>query len=425
MNTRKYHSLTQWGLLMLAWLSVCAVTAGAEPEAAPSLSSRTPKRFLLVVETSSAMKRSSANAATVVRDLLTSRVRGQADKGDTLGVWTYNERLYTGRLPLQQWSPQTHQALVSNTVSFVRAQKFEKQPVFAQVLPVLNQLVADSKILIVIIVGSGAGTIQGTPFDSEIEKTFAAWREQQERKRMPLVTVLTAWGGKLTRFSVTPGQWPVEVPPLPVKREVAAAPPPPKSTPPVAKAAPLIISGKKTRRAEAAPITNALPGSQSSASANVPVVAPSSGAPVAPAATAVAFEPAPIPRPVTIDPQPAAGSAQVSTPAVAATNPVAAAVISTSPAVAVQPKAAESGPPIARAGETPAPSARAPMQTGDPAPPVAAAVPPASARGYYWVGGGALLLAAAAAGWFWLWRRRAGTAHTSLITNSIDHEPKH
>src|SRR5215472_13613637 len=64
-------------------------------------------RYLLVVETSNAMRRRADAMAQSVRDLFASAVASQARRGDSLGVWTFNEDVYTGLLPLQQLSPET------------------------------------------------------------------------------------------------------------------------------------------------------------------------------------------------------------------------------------------------------------------------------------------------------------------------------
>src|SRR5690348_16222663 len=61
-------------------------------------------RFLIIVETSRAMQRRSQAMTRAVRDLLTSGLSGQARRGDSIGVWTFNEELYAGLLPVQQWS---------------------------------------------------------------------------------------------------------------------------------------------------------------------------------------------------------------------------------------------------------------------------------------------------------------------------------
>src|SRR5262245_56667807 len=96
-------------------------------------------RFLLIVETSRPMTRRSAATSKTVASLLYSGFSHQIKQGDTLGVWTYNQQLYAGRMPLQRWSTPLQHEIVSDTLDFFKGQKYEKQPVFSSVRPALDK----------------------------------------------------------------------------------------------------------------------------------------------------------------------------------------------------------------------------------------------------------------------------------------------
>ena len=114
------HLLT--GLLLLAGLTPSALWAQTNvAKAAPS-----PRRWLLVVETSKSMQRGADAVLGAVRGMLASDLNGQLEAGDTLGMWTFNEELYAGRLPLQMWSPQARGDIMERTLAFLKAQKYEK-----------------------------------------------------------------------------------------------------------------------------------------------------------------------------------------------------------------------------------------------------------------------------------------------------------
>src|SRR5262245_14270110 len=68
-------------------------------------------RFLFVVDTSSAMERSAPAAQRAILDLLQSGIQNQLRPGDTLGVWTYNEKLNTG-FPMQRWSEDLKESVI-------------------------------------------------------------------------------------------------------------------------------------------------------------------------------------------------------------------------------------------------------------------------------------------------------------------------
>ena len=131
------------GLLMLALLTppqLCAQTSTAK-------AASTSHRWLLIVETSRSMQRRSDAVFESVQGLLTSGMSSQLRPGDTLGVWTYNADLYSGRFQLQTWSPETQQAIVSRTLAFLKSQKYEKKANFDKVLPVLTRVIGDSRLL--------------------------------------------------------------------------------------------------------------------------------------------------------------------------------------------------------------------------------------------------------------------------------------
>jgi len=206
-------------------------------------------RFLFIFDTSRPMERRVDGALQTVQSVLSSSLKNQLRSGDTLGVWTYNEDLYTGRLPLQEWAPATANKITSTVSAFLIGQKFEKQPHFYQVLPTLQRLVTNSMLLTIVLVSSGEDEVHGTPFDDQINTTYTQWRAQQEKNRMPFVTLLRVVQGKMTACAVTAAPWPLDVPPLPPEANVAQT----KSAAPVQKPGAstpraLVFSGRKNGR---------------------------------------------------------------------------------------------------------------------------------------------------------------------------------
>src|SRR5258706_2337360 len=91
-------------------------------------------RYLLIVETSHAMQKRAENTLKVASDLVRSGLNGQMHDGDTLGLWTYNEQVYTGKFPLAKWSPQLGNSVAAQVGKFLNQQKFEKQSDFRPVM---------------------------------------------------------------------------------------------------------------------------------------------------------------------------------------------------------------------------------------------------------------------------------------------------
>ena len=198
------------GLLLVTELSCCRLSAQTNAaKAAPS-----SRRWLLVVETSKSMQRRADGVLGAVRGMLASEFNSQLQAGDTLGMWTFNEDLYAGRLPLQTWSPQAQEEIMQRTVTFLKAQKYEKQSRFDKVAPALTRVIKDSELITVILISSGDAKVQGTAIDGGINAYYDQWRKQQQKARIPFVMVLRAISGQVTDYSFNTAPWPVQLPRL-------------------------------------------------------------------------------------------------------------------------------------------------------------------------------------------------------------------
>jgi hypothetical protein len=300
------------------------------------LSAQTPPaehssgRYLLIVDTSAAMRRRAPAVQKAVSNLLLSSMHTQLRRGDTVGLWTYNEQLYAGRLPLQQWTPEREQLVASNILAFLKAQPCEKTSRLDTVWPALQSVVEESEKLTVLLISDGDKSISGTPFDREINEFFKINSRSQKQKRMPFVTVLRSRRGDFIGASLNLAPWPVEFPPFPPEPKVAAAPKPkspPEKTAPRPATPPLIVIGKKPEPVAVTPVaafeptpakpaalTNAMPvavvepkSPPEPATPETPKPAPTEAAPVTvqPAATPVApTEAAPAPGAATDQPKP-------------------------------------------------------------------------------------------------------------------------
>src|SRR5580765_6381266 len=140
--------------------------------------------------------RSDATLKTIT-SLLYSGFSRQIKQGDTLGVWTYNQQLYAGRMPLQRWSTPLQHEIVSATLDFFKGQKYEKQPVFSSVRPALDKVIKDSEFITIVLISSGEEVMSGTPFDDKINELYKTWKVDQEKTKMPFITVLRAKRGTI------------------------------------------------------------------------------------------------------------------------------------------------------------------------------------------------------------------------------------
>jgi len=234
-------------LLILLFLSFTPLPVSRAQTNAPARSVHS-HRYLLIIETSHPMQRRSDGVLQSAQDLLASKMGGQLRDGDTIGVWTYNEELTAGKLPVQQWSEDTQRAVDSRILNFIKEQKYQKQGKLEKVLPPLGHLIRNSGLITVFIISSGNEELHGTDFDDKINGVFKLWRKQQQEVRMPFVIALRGVKGNLTDCAVNPAPWAIELPALPPEPQVAKTKPSVPQKPAVTAPTlpPLIISGKKT-----------------------------------------------------------------------------------------------------------------------------------------------------------------------------------
>jgi hypothetical protein len=248
-------------LFLLGAVLGCLLTAAAAQTNAPPKPRPLPPgdRFLLVVDTSSGMSRLGHASRQAVVELIWSGLQGHMRPGDTYGVWTFNEHVYAGRLPMQVWRTNTLE-LASLAGRFLREQRYEKQSRPAVVVTNLQPVLRHVRDLIVLIISDGRNPLEGTPFDDAINAAYKERAAAARKAKQPLITTLVGRGGELVRWSVTQSGEKIDLPehlppPPPVVAVTNAAP----ALATNARRAPIIIARSQPREspptnADAAPV---------------------------------------------------------------------------------------------------------------------------------------------------------------------------
>jgi hypothetical protein len=263
----------------LLWAGVAGITGLAQPAMLPQAKSTNAplaNRWLIIVETSKKMRSRTDGIQQTIPALVYTGMNGQMTRGDTLGLWTYNDDLYAGQFPLQEWTPGGSQNIAWQVSDFLKNQKYEKDGVFSEVLPFMQRVVKSSDYLTILLVTDGKEKIHGTPFDNKINTFYKTWEKKQDKAHMPFITMLRAERGVITNCTMTIAPWPLEFPPLPpelLRRNVEAAQP---SVPVQRVLPPLIIHGKKSEP-EPAPAVPAAPAPATNASLSAPAVTNGTG----------------------------------------------------------------------------------------------------------------------------------------------------
>lgn len=246
-------------------------------------------RWLFIFETTSSMRHRTNGVMEETQDLLKSGMHGLIHPGDTIGIWTFNDRLHTGEAHLQTWSPELSPKISRLTLEFLSEQQYAKSPNMNDMLTNMLNIVDSSPFITVILFTDGNDPIKGTPFDAQINEVYKAGYRQQKKASMPIVTVLRGVAGEITTNTVTMAPWAPDIPsvpppPPPVRAKphpAAPKPPPPPAVPP------LIYHGEKPESAQPTPQpdggNNATPVPPSNTESNS--VAPKAEAPSAPSAS--------------------------------------------------------------------------------------------------------------------------------------------
>ena len=270
------------GLVLLGVLGSQTVFPQATPSAV-----RPSNRWLLIIETSRAMQPRAAAIAQLAGNLVLSGMGGQMRTGDTLGVWTFTSDLHAGNFPLQTATRDNTKSLAERVALFVAQQKFEGRPGRDQVFPAMNGVISNSEFITVILISSGAETFSGTPFDKAINAIHKQWQSEQDKARLPFLTMLRAQRGHITDFEVGRPPAPLAFPPLPPELQIPdpvvqtpaapkpVAPPPPIPPPPVVPN--LIVHGKKPEPVSES-ISNPAPGTLEKIVPGPPPAAPTNAA---------------------------------------------------------------------------------------------------------------------------------------------------
>jgi hypothetical protein len=406
-------------LCLAAGIAMNAAPARADD--APPKPARMENRFLFLIDTSSAMRSRTNGVEQAVTGLLKSDLQGQLRNGDTLGIWTYNDRLHT-EFPMQVWSDK-HKDSVAESIELHLSQlRYEKSARLEKVWPAVRQAAAKSERLTIFLIYDGEETLRGTPFDQDINDLQNQFRREFRAGHLPFVTVLTARDGKFADYTVNyPGS--VNVP-----RTADPLPPPQTNPPPVVLAAPTnaAVPPAPPRRIEIV-IKGTPPVVPPPAPAPVPPAAASNAVvAVAPAAAATTNEVAaaapPISPPASSSTQPPPSAAPVGPAVRADTN-----LADAAPAPGISPPvvSAPVSPPMSVVAPAVAPAV-APVppvsQTSRPAPvpaPMPVTIASAGQRAALFAIAVSLVIIAAAAVFF-LVRRSRAQPQASLITQSID-----
>lgn len=198
---RKISIIASFILVALFGFATCAIAAPAKQEG----------RVLFLVETSSAMNASKLSLNSSMQSIIDSGLDGQLEYGDTIGIWTYNDKLNTD-CPMIMWRGEHVQDIKGAVKEWMSRQKYVHRAQFSNVLPLLQTVIRSSQRLIVIWISNGDDAISGTPFDKSINELQKEFRADFHKQHIPFVTLLVVRKGAIVDFTVNPGDASLRIP---------------------------------------------------------------------------------------------------------------------------------------------------------------------------------------------------------------------
>jgi len=256
-------------------------------------------RFLLVFETSPAIKKGLPTVGLLLQQLFSSNLQDEIVTDDDVAIWTVDEKLRTGTYPLVNWNPDESGMFADEIGTFLAEQKFTRHASLAPIQPLLGRIVKNSDRLTVLIFCDGDGVLSGTPYDSGVNEIIANAAARNKDSARPFIIVLRANHGEYIGCSVNrtmPLNFPrfPQAPSRPAPPVVQSAPvAAPASGPVVQPVAAMIIVGTKSSTNVADLERLATPAEPAHAPAPVAPVAPPSVASTPMTAAAPNPEPAP------------------------------------------------------------------------------------------------------------------------------------
>jgi hypothetical protein len=400
-------------ICLLGWL---AAGAQAADETRPAA-----RRFLLVVEASSASAKCAPAIETAARQLVGGSFDGKMQPGDTLGVWVYQAGVDVS-FPMQVWNPSAAWPVSQGIIDHLRRRKWDEPPIWENVLVALRKVAVASDDLTIAVISSPSSRLStGGELDGRIGATYAQAEADLRLNKLPFVTFLAVRNGKLLDAAVNSGIGPWTIPDPPVlprpQQNIASQP---------------AVSAKAVSKKP----SPAVPHPQIFIGSNAEQV-------FAAVASMPAVQPADREAP---------SSSQTESPKIVVPEkkPAVSTAVPTSPKTETSKVAAGVGPTLATADAstnqassttTPKPDTALPvMQTNPPAPATAAIPPPMigptvkrtapiapamvasvdqQGTGYLFGAVGSVLVAAGAL-WWLLGNRNRNSMPTSLITRSMD-----
>ena len=169
-------------------------------------------RFLILVDSSTGMKRRREATAKSIAELIHSGFGGRAQKGDAIGLWTFGKEVDAAAFSAMKWSEPLRPALTAQATRFVMERRYAGKSNLDRAMQAILMATRTSKEVTVFIFSDGNEVLYGTPYDLDISTVYILHREELKTSKSPFITSLAARDGRIQAWAVDSGGGTVTIP---------------------------------------------------------------------------------------------------------------------------------------------------------------------------------------------------------------------
>lgn len=188
--------------LLRLTLALLAVLIGSHGHAQTPSSKAAPYRFLILVDTSTNMRKLEEMTPTVLYDMIEDGMFGRMQPGDVYSVWTFSDTVDTSFTAPLVWRPELSHSQAQAIDLQYRRIKSSGKAKLDEVMRTLNPLISHSDDLNIFIIHDGSGVMFGTPFDLQVTSIYRQFYKDMNKNGRPFVTSFAVQKKKIVAWAV-------------------------------------------------------------------------------------------------------------------------------------------------------------------------------------------------------------------------------
>ncbi|HEY1169857.1 MAG TPA: hypothetical protein VGH19_00685 [Verrucomicrobiae bacterium] len=231
-------------------------------------------QFLILIDSSSNMRRLDEITPTIVHDLVKDGIYGRMRDGDLYGVWTFSDNVDVNFIEPTTWQKDKAGSQAQSIDGQLRRVKYQSKAKLEEAIKRIKQVALQSDELTVLIIHDGSGVMFGTPYDLQITALYRQFYKDMSKNERPFITSFIVQDRKMTAWAVDAAGSTLSIPLFTRKSDKKETPatniaakatkpveletkpePPPAPAPKKPAPAPIIVKGPLKPASTNAPVT--------------------------------------------------------------------------------------------------------------------------------------------------------------------------